>query len=139
MSDDKTQRYLNEIGQLLADEAELPLDGTLLYAKVKEGFVSLAIFKDLGDRVMYRYPDLDLLGDVLLNFWELETSGKRWSELEYVVRDDKFTAYFNYAEDIDPDEDPFDRRDRVVERHFGKKPVVYPDPHAGDDGNTYRL
>ena len=133
MPDDKTDRLLDEIGQLLAEDTDYPLDGTLLYAELDRNFVSPSIFKDLGDRVLYRPPDLEVIGDVLLELWEAQVSKRRWAEIEYVVRGGKFTASFTYPEEIDRDERSFDRRDRIVAKHFGPKPIVYA-PRANDEG-----
>lgn len=36
VADEETDRLLNEIGQLLAEDREYPLDETLLYAELKE-------------------------------------------------------------------------------------------------------
>lgn len=126
MTKDRTERLLNEIGQLLAEDTDYPLDGTLLYAEVGKGFVSPSIFKDRGDHVLYRSPDLDRLGDALLDLWEAQDSDKRWAEIEYVVRSDKFRAIFTYPDEIDPNEEPRERRRRIVVTHFGKKRIVYP-------------
>jgi hypothetical protein len=139
MSNDRTKSFLSEIGQLLAEDADFPLDGTLLYAKLDRAFVAPSIFKDLGDHILYRAPDLDRLGDALLDLWEAQHSKRRWSEIEYVIRGGKFTATFTYADEIDADEDSFDRRDRIVTRHFGKKPIVYPPSPGADDDDTYHL
>jgi hypothetical protein len=128
MPNNQTPSLLNELGQLLAEDAAYPLEDTLLYAKLGMNYVAPSIFKDLGDHILYRDPDLETLGDALLDLWEAEVPDKRWAEIEYVVRGGKFHATFAYADEIDPDEDPFDRRDRVVARHFGKKRIVYPPP-----------
>ena len=128
MPNDETERLLNEIGQLLAEDTHYPLDGTLLHAELDRMFVAPSIFKDLGDHILYREPDLDRLGDALLDLWEAQESDKRWAEIEYVIRDDTFHASFIYPEEIDPEEEPFDRLDRIVARHFGKKKIVYPPP-----------
>ena len=133
MPDDETDRLLNEIGQLLAEDTDYPLDGTLLYAELDRNFVAPSIFKDLGDHVLYRPPDLDVIGDALLELWEAQTSQRRWAEIEYVMRGGKFTATFAYPEEIDPKERSFDRRDRIVAKHFGTKPIVYT-PRAANDG-----
>lgn len=133
MPNAETENLLNEIGQLLAEDKEYPLDGTLLYAEVDTNFVAPSIFKDVGDHVVYRDPDLDTLGDALLHLWNIQEGVKRWEVIEYVVRGGKFTATFTYPEDIDRDEDSLDRRDRVVERHFGKKRIVYSPPPGNDD------
>ena len=128
MPDLETERLLNEIGQLLAEDTDYPLDGTLLHAELDKNYVATSIFKDLGDHVLYREPDLDRLDDVLLDLWEAQVADKRWAEIEYVVRGDKFHASFTYPEEIDPEEEPLDRRDRIVAHHFGKKRIVYPPP-----------
>jgi len=131
MPNDLTSRLLNEIGHLLAEDTAYPLDGTLLYAEAGKGFVSPSIFKDLGDHILYRSPDLDRLGDALLDLWEAQESDKRWAEIEYVVRGDRFRASFTYPDEIDQNEEPRDRRKRIVERHFGRKRIVYP-PKPGN-------
>jgi hypothetical protein len=131
--DARTDQILNEIGQLLAEDTDYPLDGTLLYAEVDKSFVSPSIFKDLGDHILYRPPDLDVIGDVLLELWAAQTSDKRWTEIEYIVRGNKFTASFTYPDEIDQTERSFNRRDRIVAKHFGPKPIIYR-PRANDDG-----
>ena len=58
--------------------------------------------------------------------------------MEYLIRGGRFTVTYTYPDEIDPEEDPFVRRDRVVARYFGDKPIVYP---PGDDtvGHTFKL
>jgi len=134
---DETERLLNKIGELLAEDVEYPLDGTLLYAELDANFVTPAIFKNRGNHVLYRDPDLDRLGDAMLDLWAAEASRKRWAEMEYLIRGGKFDVSFTFREEIDPDEEPFDRRDRIVARHFGNKPIVYPQPE--DDNPIFEL
>lgn len=135
MPDDDAAQLLNEIGQLLAEDAEYPIDGTLLYAEVDKNFVAPSIFKDLGDHVLYRDPDLNNLGDALLDLWEAQDAARRWREIEYIVRGNKFHASFVYPEEIDPDEEPLERRNRIVAKYFGQKRIVYPPPP--DDAIDY--
>ena len=134
MANNETDRLLGEIGQILAEDTAYPLNGTLLYARVALNMVAPSIFKILGNNVVYRRPDLDRLGDVLLGLWEAEDPKSRWEDIEYFVQDDKFEVTYTYADEIDPDEDTFERRDRVVRRHFGEKPIVYPSFPPDDDG-----
>ena len=134
MANDETDRLLGEIGQILSEDTAYPLDGTLLYARVDSNFVAPSIFKNRGNYIVYRRPDLDRLGGVLLDLWEAEEPKNRWEEIEYLVQDDKFEVTYTYADEIDPDEDTFERRDRVVKRHFGDKPIVYPPLPPDDDG-----
>jgi hypothetical protein len=133
------EHLLVTIGELLARDTEYPIDGTLLHAEVGQGFVSPSIFKDRPEQIVYRDPDLRDLGDALLALWEAQEGEDRWEELEYVIRDGTFEAAFTYPDAIDRDEEPLDRRNRIVRRHFGEKPIVYPPIDLGhnppDDEN----
>lgn len=100
--------------------------------------VAPSIFKNRGNSIVYRDPDLDRLGDALLNLWDAEESENRWAEIEYLVSGDRFEVAYTYAEEIDPEEDPFERRDRIVKRHFGDKTIVYPpEPPKDSVGFSY--
>lgn len=139
MADNETERLLVEIGQLLAEDREYPLDGTLLHAELDRNMVGPSIFKDRGKDILYRDPDLDRLGDALLDLWEAQETDDRWAEMEYVIRGGKFEVTYTYPDEIDPNEEPLDRRDRIVWRHFGKKPIVYPPEQPDPDWPEYAL
>ncbi len=128
MESEKTADILNEIGSLLAEDQAYPLENTLLFARLDYGMVAPSIFKNLGNHILYRSPDLDTLGYALLDLWEEQPEGRRWAEMEYLVTDGKFKAVFVYPDELDPDEEPMDRRTRIVQRYFGDKPIVYPQP-----------
>ena len=135
MASTETERLLNEIGQLLADATGHPLAGVLLYAQLATNMVGTDIFIERGNHVEYSWTR-DGLTYPLLDLWEEEEPGKRWAEMEYLLRNGKFTVTFTYPDEVDPDEDfdvHFARRDRIVKRHFGDKPIVYP-PMPNDDG-----
>lgn len=133
MASNETERLLVEIGHILAEDHEYPLDGTLLYAKLGRNSVSPSIFKELGNQILYRWPDLDRIGGPLLDLWEEQDTDHRWGEMAYIVRDGRFEVNYAYPDEIDVDEDSLDRRDKVVRRYFGEKPIVYPDGFP-DDG-----
>lgn len=139
MPSDRTSQLLGDLIQLLAEDTAYPLDGTLLYAELSHNFVAPSIFKDRGDHILYRDPDLDRLGNALLDVWEAEDPDKRWAEIEYVVRNGKFDATFVYADEIDPQDERSDRRERAAVRHFGKKPIVYPPPPSEEDMLRFEL
>lgn len=139
MANDETDRLLSEIGLLLSEDTDYPLDGTLLYARVDSNSVAPAIFKDGGSHVMFRWPDLDRLGGALLDLWDAEDQDKQWSEIEYVIRDGKFRVEYLYADEIDPNEELFERRDRIVKRNFGDKPITYPPFIEEDEAPSYEL
>ncbi len=133
MADANFEELLTEVGQLLAEDSEYPLEDTLLHAIVHRAFVSPSIYKNLDDHILNRDPDLDRLGDALLDLWEAQEGDERWEEIHYVVRSGRFEAIFVYPEEIDADEEPIDRRERIVPQYFGNKPIIYPPDHE-DDG-----
>ena len=133
MSHDQSEALLNEIGQLLALDADYPGIDTLLYAEVGEGYIGESIFKILGDQFLYRYPLNKRLPYALLELWKAQESDERWAELEYVLRDGEFDVTYFYPEEIDPEEILTERRERSLARHFGDKPIVYPPWPPEDD------
>jgi hypothetical protein len=135
MDDEKTISLLNLIGNILHESNHL-LDGTLLFARVAEGMVAPSVFHDDDDQITFQWASPDLM-DPLLDLWGLADPDKRWAEIEYVVRDGAFEVHLTYPEDIDPDEDSLDRRTRIVKRHFGDKPIVY--PPLPDDEHLFEL
>lgn len=139
MASNEAEQLLQEIGQLLAEDKYYPLDGTLLYARLDHNMVDWSIFKERGNHVLYRWPKPARLAYALLELWEVEKPKDRWAEIEYVIRNGRFDATYTYPDDIDAEEDPFEQRDRVVARHFGKKPIVYPPMPLDDDVPAYEL
>lgn len=131
MERNDADHLLDEIAQLLAEDSEYPHQDTLLHAEVGKNYVGPSIFKDCGDHILYRDPDLDRLGDALLDLWETQPSDKRWAEMEYIVQGNRFRAIFTYPDEIDAEESSLDRRSRIVRRHFGDKRIIYPPPPRG--------
>ena len=66
--------------------------------------------------------------------WDAEKPENRWAEIEYLIIGDTFEVAYTYTDEIDPNEDTFERRARIVKRHFGDKPIVYPTFPPEDDG-----
>jgi hypothetical protein len=125
MAKDKIGVLLNEIGSILAQDREYPLEGTFLYAEVEWQMVSPSIFKDLGDHLLYR-DAMDDITPVLLDLWEAPPLDKRWATLLYRIHDGKFDASFLYPEEIDPDDGPVERRERILHQRYGNKRIDYP-------------
>jgi hypothetical protein len=125
MFGDRTEKLLDEIGNVLAIDITYPLEGTFLYAEVQSQVTAASIFKDLGDHLLFRWP-MNELHDILLDLWESEPSGRRWAAMEYRIDGDKFTASFTYPEELDPAESNSDRRERILQRRYGNKRIVYP-------------
>ncbi len=133
------EELLLDVAKALAEDKEYPIDGTLLYAMLDYNMVGPSIFKESENHIIYRWPDLNRVGNALLRLWEAQADERAWSEIEYLIRDGKFEVTYTYPDEIDPEESWEDRRDRVVKRHFGDKPIVYPPWPPPDDENVFEL
>lgn len=125
MAKDEMERLLNEIGNVLAQDADYPLEGTFLYTEAAAASADISIFKDLGDHLLFRWP-MSGLSDVLLELWAAEAPDKRWAAMQYRIEGGRFDASFTYPEAFDPAEWTGDRRERVLQQRYGNKRVVYP-------------
>jgi len=128
VQNDAIDHLLTRIWKILSEDRDYPLDRTLLHAILADNMVGPSIFKDLADHILYREPDLDPLSEALLDLWHTAPRKKRWSEIEYLILDGKFEVKFVYPDEVLPVEieDSLDRRDRIVQKYFGYKPIVYP-------------
>ncbi len=138
MVDHRGYTTLEDIVAILADDGEYPLDGTLLHATLDHNSVSPSIFKDRGDHILYRHPDLDVIGDPLLDLWEGQEGEPRWTDMELLIRDGRFEVRYTFADAIDLETSSIDRRTRIVRSYFGDKPIVYP-PWDDDGVPSHRL
>ncbi len=122
----KIERLLNEIGQLLAEDAHYPLDGTFSTLSWTRHFVAPSICKDVGDHVsLYREPrPRSARRCTPRSLGRPEMLRKRWRTSWYVIHDGSFHINVYLPRQIDPQEERWDRRDRAVARHFGNKPIV---------------
>lgn len=123
---DESVSLLNRLGQILAEQESHPSAGTLLHAALDSNWISIAIFKNRDSDVLYVEPDYDLFQNTLHDLWALEEPGKRWEELDFLIKDGKFDAAFIYPEGIDRAELSVHRGRRIVKARFGDKPIVYP-------------
>lgn len=116
-----------EIGQLLAADLRTDPDGGFMYAEAGEGWIEPSLFKDVGNRIIYREPS-NALSDKLLQAWEAEEPDKRWAALRYEIASGRFTVSFIYPDELNAEESSFERSERVLKEKFGDKPVDYSDP-----------
>ena len=96
MATDEINGLLNEIGQLLTADRDYPLEPTLLYAQLDDNMVGESIFKELGNQILYRWAINRRLPFALLELWEAQDGGERWTELEYLCRDGRFEVVYIY-------------------------------------------
>ncbi len=98
---------LVEIGQLLAEDREYPLDGTLLFARLGRNMVASSIYKDRGKDILYRQWSQSDLDCALLDLWEAQDTKDRWAEMAYLVRGNSFEVTYTYPDEIDPAKTPW--------------------------------
>jgi hypothetical protein len=126
-----TEQILAEIGQMLAADPEYPVENSLLQAEVDPEMISPSVYKDAGDHIMYRSPDLDRWSDILLELWYAQSGKSRWSEIEYFIRDGRFEVAYIYPDDVDRSDSMKERREQALRRYYGDKPVRYPSWDGG--------
>ncbi|MBX3594505.1 hypothetical protein [Sphingomonas sp.] len=85
--------------------------------------------------IPYKAPDLKRLSRASLGLWATQDGNRQRAEIEYLIRYGRFNATLIYPEDIDPEGASLDRRDRIVARYFGDKPIM--SPPIGDDVPRY--
>jgi hypothetical protein len=118
---------MSEIGQEISNVVGGDPNGVFFYVEVGDGWARPSVFRDEGDVVRFYYPLDPTLSEIVFDVWYTESdAAKRWSVMEYVVKDGKFHASFKYPEEVDVTEPDSDRRDAALQARFGDKPVVYP-------------
>lgn len=138
MATNDTERLLIQIGQMLAEDTAYSLDHTLLHADVDPEMIGASIFKDAGDHVVYRHLDMERWSDVLLDLWYAQDGPARWSEIEYFIRDGRFDVRYFYPDDPQRLEGFVEKRDDLIRRYYGEKPVLYP-PWDDDEYSSYHV
>lgn len=116
----------SRIGEYLLSCAPEPNAPIFLYAEAAPGVMGLGVYQDRADDILYVDCETGL-ADLLFAAWKAEKPLKRWSAMEFLIRDGHFSASFSYEnfKDIDGDGE---REDRAFRRHFGDdKPLFYPD------------
>jgi hypothetical protein len=120
---------MNEIGSELVHIVGGDPDGIFLYVEMGEGWISPSIFRDEGNVVRYHDDDGEVLTDLLWDAWYAESDEggiKRWSIMEYDIKDGKFDASYKYPDEINVETFSMERRQAALRARFGDKPVVYP-------------
>jgi len=117
----------NEIGVELVDIVGGDLNGIFLYVEIGEGWISPNVFKDDGHQIRY-LDDSETLSDLIWEAWyaESEDGIKRWSIMEYEIKDGKFDVSFKYPDEVHVETISLERRQSALSARFGDKPVVYP-------------
>lgn len=133
MADDKLDNLgplMNEIGQELAEIVGGDPNGVFLYAEIGEGWNGPSVFKDEGDVVRYCNSASEILSDLLFESWYAASEDpiKRWSVMEYDVKDGEFSVSFKYPDEVNVEIVDARRREAALRARYGDKPVIYPPP-----------
>lgn len=118
----------NDIGVELVDIIGGDPNGIFLYVEIGEGWISPNVFKDEGHQIRY-LDDNEILSDLLWEAWYAESDEggiKRWSIMEYEIKDGKFDVSFKYPDEVNVETISLERRQAALRARFGDKPVVYP-------------
>lgn len=121
-------RLYQRMAEIMVEALEI--EGKILcLAEAGQAWASVAVFSSDSRAVQYHEIDTedeeDFLSELVMQAWEAEPLRNRWSVMELVVEDGQFDAEFTFPDEIDAGEDEFERRDRIVRKHFGDKPIKY--------------
>ncbi|MBB3981816.1 hypothetical protein GGR44_001475 [Sphingobium fontiphilum] len=121
-------RLFNEIGVELVHIAGGNPDRIFLYVEIGDRWISPNVFRDEGHQIR-NLDGSEALSDLLWEAWYAESDEggiKRWSIMEYEIKDGKLDITFHYPEEVDVEIIDDERRQTALRARFGDKPVVYP-------------
>jgi hypothetical protein len=121
---------LNAIGQHTANVLGKTPEDVFVYIRAGDQWMEGAIFDNLENAVIYHDPNRDMVEEVT-RLWEAADPEKKWEMLYYDIKDGGFTVEYFYPDQLDPEEDSPDHRDRALAARYGDKPVIYPEPDRG--------
>jgi hypothetical protein len=121
------EQLIQEIGNLLAEDIRSTPDGAFMYAEVVEGMIAASLFKDFGNKVIYRDPSVEL-EETLYDAWWATEADKRWRSMSYSIKEGRFAVSFGFPDEMIDEETFHERVERVVQARYGDKPVDYEDP-----------
>ncbi len=78
-------------------------DGVFFYVEIGDRWIDTSVFKDAGD-VVRSIRNSEELANLLWDAWYAESGEggiKRWSIMEYDVKDNKCDAIFEYPDEVD--------------------------------------
>jgi hypothetical protein len=109
------------------------LNGKLLvYAEAEDGVISGSLFYEKGPGKVATFKFCpEILRDLIYSLWEkwsTHPGNAEWRAMAYLVQDGKFSIDLTYPEQMNPDEDLPERRQRVIEKYFGNTSFDYSNP-----------
>jgi hypothetical protein len=111
---------LEEIGRLVDDQLGGNSENSFLYAEIAKNLGSAYILEEDEGRMIFHVADMEIFWAAMA-LWELEPKRRRWQAMRYSMADGKFTAEFDYPEDLDQEEFSGDRAMRVLREYAGNR------------------
>lgn len=119
-------RLLETIAIKLAEVGEDETSDVLFYAEAGAAWAGGSIFVSDGERIHWVDAGEENPLDLVMQLWTNAPQDKKWRGMTMIVSGDKFRVEFDYGENWSPDEDESDRREPIILRFFGNKPICYP-------------
>ncbi len=137
MAADDDARLIGSIADAVAYAGVRRGGDALLYAEAGPGWVGGSLFIDHPSEIEWVNPEHYHIGDLVLRLWTSPPDAKRWRALTMIVGEKVFRTEFDYGEGWSDEQDESDRREPIVRRFFGDKPIVY--SALDGDGTTYEV
>lgn len=122
---------LNAIGQHTANVLGKTPKNVFVYLRAGDQWMEGSIFDDLGTEVIYHDPNEEMVYEVI-RLWDAANPDRKWEMLHYDIKDGEFTVKYFYPDDLDPEEDSPEQRERALAERYGDKPIIYPEPASGN-------
>ncbi|NNM77230.1 hypothetical protein HJG53_09975 [Sphingomonas sp. ID1715] len=117
---------IEALAEKLADIGERERSDVLLYAEAGDNWAGGSVFVQTEEAIVFEdSDDPDVLTDVM-ELWNATPADKKWRGMILFVSDGRFKAEFDYGEGWNEAEDEGERREPIVRRFFGDKPIHYP-------------
>jgi hypothetical protein len=134
MTTEDDARLIGSIADAIAYLGVRRSGDSLLYAEAGENWVGGSLF--INHAVVIEWLSLSdyHIDDLVLRLWMSAPDTKKWRALIMVVGENLFRTEFDYGEGWSEDHNEGDRREAIVRRFFGSKPIAY--PRLDGDGLT---
>ena len=109
----------------------------LLYAEAGPGWVRGSLFIDYPELIEWVNPAAHHISELVLRLWTAAPDAKKWRALTMIVGEQIYQTESDYGEGWTDEEDESDRREPIVLRFFGDKPVFYPTLDRGEESHGY--
>lgn len=115
---------LRDIAALVSDIANEHGTRALLYMEAGLGWVGGSLFVERKEYVDWVSPRQ--ISEPVRRLWGALPADEKWRGMILFVSDGQFKAEFDYGEGWNEEENEGDRREPIVRRFFGDKPIHYP-------------